>query len=159
MARYDHLRLVRLPAQLERRKTGAGGRPPDRDPAIHSQRLRAELDEAVVIQRQRRRPDAIDPSLILRVQMTGSLLEEQWEQLGLTVLSTDIDRTLVLFSSMDEMTEFRQRLDAYAGGTPAGQKHPPYVGFIATIESIGPIQPRDQSDFGCARKVSTIWRI
>lgn len=144
MARYGHLRLVRLPEQLERRKTGGGGRPPNRDPADHSRRLRAELDEAVAVQRQRRRPDVIDPSLILRVQMTGSLLEEQWEQLGLTVLSSDIDRTLVLFSSADEMTEFRQRLDAYARGAPAGQKYPPYAGFIATIESIGAVEPRDR---------------
>lgn len=144
MARYEHLRLIRLPEQFERRKTGGGGRPPDRDPAGHSRRLRAELDEAVAVQRQRRRPDVIDPSLILRVQMTGSLLEEQWEQLGLTVLTSDIDRTLVLFSSADEMTEFRQRLDAYAGGTPAGQKYPPYAGFIATIESIGAVEPRDR---------------
>ncbi len=144
MARYEHLRLVRLPEQLERRKTGGGGRPPERDPADHSRRLREELDEAVAVQRQRRRPDVIDPSLILRVQMTGSLLEEQWEQLGLTVLSSDIDRTLVLFSSADEMTEFRQRLNAYAGGAPAGQKYPPYVSFIATIESIGVVEPRDR---------------
>ena len=144
MARYDHLRLVRLPERFERRKTGGGGRLPDRDPAGHSQRLREELDEAVAIQQQRRRPDYINPSLILRVQMTGALLEEDWARLGLTVLSSDDDRTLVLFASTDEMAEFRQRLEAYSQGAPEGQKNPAYAAFVATIETIGAVEPRDR---------------
>ena len=143
MARYDHLRLVRLPAQLERRKTG-GGRPPVRDPAGHSQRLRTELDQAVAVQQSRRRPDYINPSLILRVQMTGALLEEDWERLGLIVLSSDADRSLVLFSSTDDMAEFRQRLDAYSRGAPVGQRNPAYATFVSGIESIGAVEPRDR---------------
>ncbi len=144
MARYDHLRLVRLPEQLERRKTGGGGPPQDRDPAQHSQRLRTELDEAVAVQQRRRRPDYINPSLILRVQMTGALLEQDWERLGLTVLSSDADRTLVLFSSTDDMAEFRQRLDAYSRGALDGQRNPAYAAFISTIENIGAVEPRDR---------------
>jgi hypothetical protein len=144
MTRYDHLRLVRLPERLERRKTGGGGRPPDRDPARHSERLRTELDEAVAIQQQRRQPDYVNPSLILRVQMTGALLEEEWERVGLTVLSSDADRTLVLFASTDDMVEFRQRLDAYSQGAPEGKKNPAYAAFVATIAAIGAVEPRDR---------------
>lgn len=144
MARYDHLRLVRLPERLERRKTGGGGRLPDRDPARHTERLRAELDEAVATQQQRRHPDYVNPSLILRVQMTGALLEEEWERVGLTVLSSDADRTLVLFASTDDMVEFRQRLDAYSQGAPEGKKNPAYAAFVATIAAIGAVEPRDR---------------
>jgi hypothetical protein len=107
MPRYDHLQLVRLPELLERRKHGGGGRPPPRDHAAHSTKLRTELDAAVQTQQRRRKPEFVDPSLILRVQMTGALLEEQWEQLGLTVLSSDVDRTLVLFASTEDMRDFR----------------------------------------------------
>lgn len=144
MPRYDHLQLVRLPQRFERRRHGGGGPPPPREPVIHSTKLRTELDVAVDIQQRRRPPEFVDPSLILRVQMTGALLEDQWEQLGLTVLSSDADRTLVLFSSADDMQDFRARLDAYQGGPPAGQINAPYNGFVGTIETIGAIEPRDR---------------
>lgn len=144
VARYDHLELVRLPEQFERRKHGGGGPPPTRDRDQHSTKLRDELDAATQAQRGRRKPEFVDPSLILRVQMTGALLEEDWERLGLTVLSSDADRTLVLFSSNEDMQDFRARLDAYQRGAPPGQKHAPYNSFVAGIERIGSVEPRDR---------------
>ncbi|WP_396594836.1 S8 family peptidase [Brevundimonas sp. R86498] len=143
MARYDHLRLVRLPEQLERRKTG-GGQAPVRDAPVHGARIRSELDAVIETQKRRRRPDAINPSLILRVQMSGPLLEQEWEKVGLTVLSTDPDRTLVLFSTTDDLTEFRERLEAFSLGVPEGQKGPSFAAFIGGIETIGDVEPRDR---------------
>ncbi|MBW8857606.1 MAG: hypothetical protein JF604_25510, partial [Bradyrhizobium sp.] len=144
MARYDHLELVRLPEQFERRKHGGGGPPPARDRDQHTTKLRDELDATTQEQRGRRKPEFVDPSLILRVQMTGTLLEEEWERLGLTVLSSDVDRTLVLLTSSEGMQDFRARLDAYQSGPPLGQKHAPYINFISGIESIGSVEPRDR---------------
>lgn len=144
MARYEHLRLVRLPEVMERRKRGGGGPGPERDPAAHSGRLRAELDEAVEEQRRRRRPEFVEPSLILRVRMSGAILEADWERLGLTLLSSDEDRTLILFSSNEDMRDFRERLAAYARGTPEGQRAPSYAGFVGGIETIGAVEPRDR---------------
>ncbi|MDQ2644660.1 MAG: S8 family peptidase [Myxococcota bacterium] len=144
MARYEHLRLVRLPGRLERRKPSFGGAAPKRERQEHSTRLQAELDAAIAAQQQRRRPKFITPSLILRVQMEKVLLEEHWEKLGLTVLSSDPDRTLVLFSSSDEMRELRERFEAYAGEIREGQKNAPYSGFVPFIESIGTVEPRDR---------------
>ncbi len=144
MARYDHLRLVRLPEQMERRRRPGGGRTPVRDPGGHSRRLEFELDTTVAEQQRRRRPEFVDPSLILRVRMEGMTLEEDWERLGLTVLASDEDKTLILFASSDELREFRERLAAYAGGAPRGQAAPPYAGFIGRIEEIGSLGPRDR---------------
>ncbi len=64
--------------------------------------------------------------------------------MGLTVLSSDADRTLVLFASNEDMQDFRARLDAYQRGAPPGQKHAPYNNFVAGIESIGSVEPRDR---------------
>jgi hypothetical protein len=133
--------VVRLPEQFEWRKHGGGGPPPARDRAEHSTRLR---EEATVLQQRRRKPEFVDPSLILRVQITGALLEADWEHLGLTVLSSDADRTLVLFASNDEMQEFRARLDAYHAGAPPGQQNAPYNTFIGSIDRIGSVEPRDR---------------
>ncbi|TAX28870.1 S8 family peptidase [Rhizobium leguminosarum] len=144
MARYDHLQLVRLPERLPRRKTGGGGPPPTRNPGGHSQRLSQELDAAVTVQQRRRRVDAIDPALILRVHMSGSLLEEEWNKVGLTLLSSDEDRSLVLFSSSDELAEFRRKIAAFGAGAPAGQINPSFASFIANIETIAEVAPRDR---------------
>lgn len=144
MPRYDHLQLVRLPERFERRRQGGGRAVVRGDPAGHSRRLGGELDAAVQAQQRRRPPDFVDPSLILRVQMTGALLEDDWNQLGLTVLSSDDDRTLVLFSSNADMAAFRDRLAAFARGTPDGRQGPAYAAFVGGIEAIGAVEPRDR---------------
>ncbi|WP_245284829.1 S8 family peptidase [Bradyrhizobium sp. th.b2] len=59
-------------------------------------------------------------------------------------MSSDADRTLVLFASNEDMQDFRARLDAYQRGAPPGQKHAPYNNFVAGIESIGSVEPRDR---------------
>lgn len=143
MARYEHLQLVRLPERFERRRHG-GGRAPTRDVATHSARIGAELTAAIQAQQRRRRPEFVNPSLILRVRMSGALLEEDWNQLGLTVLSSDEDRTLVLFASTDDMTQFQERLAAYSRGAPVGQRHPSYNAFIGGIDEIGTVEPGDR---------------
>lgn len=76
--------------------------------------------------------------------MTGALLEQDWNQVGLTVLSSDEDRTLVLFSSSEEMADFRARLAAYGRGAQPGRAAPAYNAFVAGIQSIAAIAPRDR---------------
>lgn len=143
MARYDHLELVRLPEQLERRKGPGFGRPSTKEPGAHSRALSSQLNETVEVQRGRRPPAFVDPSLILRVRMTANLHEPEWEQLGLTVVSNDADRTLVLFSTRDDLTAFQDKIAAYGRGPPAGKKGPRFA-WLAGIESIGNVEPRDR---------------
>jgi subtilisin family serine protease len=144
MPYYDHLQLVRLPERLERRRQGGGHAPVRDDPGSHCRKLHAELDTAVAEQRRRRPPQFVDPSLILRVRMSGMTLEEEWANLGLTLLASDEDKTLILFSSSDDLQGFRERLDAYARGTPPGQAAPSYNNFIGRIEQIGAVEPHDR---------------
>src|SRR5690606_130002 len=103
-----------------------------------------ELNRAVAEQRRRRQPDYVNPAFILRVQMSGPLMEENWEQLGLTLLSSDEDKTLILFSNADDMAEFRQRLAAYSQGPRVNRKNAPYAWFLNHIETIGAVGPRDR---------------
>lgn len=144
MAQYEHLRLVRLPELFERRRRGGGGPLPPRDPRIHSARLTVELDDAIAAQRTHRRPEFVDPALILRIRMVGALQEAAWEGLGLTVLSSDADRSLVLFADHDDLHDFRLRLGAYAQDVPAGQVNPAYASFVANIDSIGGVESSDR---------------
>ncbi|WP_271951018.1 S8 family peptidase [Ruegeria faecimaris] len=106
--------------------------------------MRTEVDDAVQTQRQQRPPEFVDPSLILKVEMTGMSMEDDWEGVGLRLLSSDDDNTLVLFSSNEELTDFRRKLAAYEGPKPAGQVNRSFAGFIDRIESVSTLEPKDR---------------
>lgn len=145
MARYEHLKLTRLPERMERRKRpGFGSDVPARNRAEHSGKIRDELNAAIETQRRRRKPELVDPSLILRVEMSGASMEEDWERLGLTIVSSNADRSLILFSSREEMEQLRNRLNEYEGEIPPGQKNARYQTFINSIENVGEVEPKDR---------------
>lgn len=128
---------------MERRKTGFPSPTPPRIDGYGGQ-VRRQVEEAVRTQQENRPPQFVDPSLILRVRMHGMLLEEEWETLGLTLLSSDEDRNLVLFSSEGDLSAFLQRLDAYDGPVPDGQRGRRYEGFVTRIEDVSTLAPRDR---------------
>lgn len=147
MNHYEHLQLVRLPQRFERRKRKGGVPTIKRDldgRRRHSTLVETQLNNAIAIQRDRRKPQFVDPSLILRVRMTGGIQENEWERLGLSLLSSDPDKTLVLFSSDEDLNDFRMKLHAYASEVPPGQKSARFENFIGSIESIGAIEPKDR---------------
>ena len=76
--------------------------------------------------------------------MNAALLEDEWNKVGLTVLSSDEDRTMVLFASSDELDEFRTKLEAYGRGVQPGRQNPAYASFIANIDSFSEVSPRDR---------------
>ncbi|WP_311136201.1 MULTISPECIES: S8 family peptidase [Pseudooceanicola] len=143
MPRHQHLPLLRLPETMERRKNGFPGPTPSRDGG-YGGRVRRQVEEAVRTQQESRPLQFVDPSLILRVQMQGMLLEADWEALGLTLLSSDEDRNIVLFSSEGDLSAFLQRLEAYDGPVPEGQRGRRYEGFVTRIENVGTLTPRDR---------------
>lgn len=143
MPRHQHLPLIRLPNILERRKTGRPPPPPHRANG-YGARVRQQVEAAVHTQRQNRPAQFVDPSLILRVRMQGMLLENDWEALGLTLLSSDEDRNIVLFSSTGDLSAFLLRLEAYDGAVPEGQQGRRYDGFVTRIEEVGSLTPRDR---------------
>lgn len=127
MAEYEHLRLVKIPQQLERRKKPGYGSAPKRNSqerTTHGTSLIHQIDSTVAYVRSKRIPGNIDPSLIMKVKYEGSAADEDWIRLGLQVLSHDDDKTLVLFSSNDSLADLKDRINAYSGPIPAKQKNP-----------------------------------
>ena len=128
---------------LARRKTGRPGPKPTRGGG-HGTVVRTEVDDAVQTQRQQRPPEFVDPSLILKVEMIGMSMEDDWEGVGLRLLSSDDDNTIILFSSSEELTDFRRKLAAYEGPKPAGQANRSFASFIDRIESVSTLEPKDR---------------
>jgi len=145
MPNLPHLILPRAEFNLPRKKTGFG-RPPERAHGSHGQALENELDVVLAEFRSRGRPAGIDPSLILRVQLNpqAGVDEEAWERNGLALLSVDEKKTLVLFSSDTELSDFRRRLVEYQQGPPPHQKGAPHNQMFASIDQIDGIRPEDR---------------
>ena len=76
--------------------------------------------------------------------MHGLAMESDWEALGLTLLATDSDNNIVLFSSSDDLRDFRSRLEAYDGPIPDGQAGRKFEGFVNRIGDIRTLEPRDR---------------
>ncbi|MER3355923.1 MAG: S8 family peptidase [Hoeflea sp. D1-CHI-28] len=144
MAQLDHLQLIRARVPIARRKTGGGGAPPGRGGG-HGGALQAETRTAVAEQQAAKPAAFVDPSLLLRVQVDGHIAESEWERLGLSVVSSDADRTVLLFSSTGDLTEFMDRLGKFdAPPVNPDQKNPNYAGLVGRIDEIGGLAPRDR---------------
>lgn len=146
MPDLPHLILPRAEYDLPRKKTGFG-RPPEREHSEHGEVLRGQVETVLRGYQRRQRPSGIDPSLILRVQLNpkAAVDEDTWERCGLNLLSVDENKTLVLFSSDAEMSDFRRRLSEYEGGPiRPGQKSAPHTQVFASIDEIGEVRPQDR---------------
>ncbi|WP_322516970.1 S8 family peptidase [Rhodopseudomonas palustris] len=143
MATYEHLSLQRLVGEMDRRKHGFG-KPSGREPSAHGAKIQAEVIDAVDRHKARPKIGDIDPALILKVVTTGIVSEEDWARLDLTVLAIEPDRTIILFADDSELTAFKQKVEAYNGEKPEGQKGQPHAGLIEAIESVGDLAAEDR---------------
>lgn len=143
MPRYEHLPLRRLEGALERRKHGFGRVTP-RDAPSHGQAIQREIETVVSARKRKPKIADIDPALILRVRLSGHIPEDIWEDLGLSVLASDADKTLILFASDNELQEFRRRVAAYQQIPPVGQVRPSYAQIISQIETVDEVDPSDR---------------
>jgi len=145
MTKYDHLPLQRIVGELERRKhsnPAAGG--PPRDWKSHGKGVQEQIEAVVETNIGRPAIGDIDPALILKVKTAGLVTEDVWARLGLSVLGSDPDETLVLFADDSELQEFRMRVTAYQGEIPKGQKSHQYASLVDAIESVSEISPADR---------------
>lgn len=143
MAEHVHLSLKRLEGELERRKHPFPGTE-KRSPSEHGPKIRGEVGQVLDAHGDLPTIDGIDPSLILRIEMSGLVDEATWKRLGLHVLAEEPDKTLLLFATDRELGEFRSRIEAYLADPPPGQKGHQYAGLIEAIERVGLAGPEDR---------------
>ena len=143
MAVYDHLPLRRLEGALERRQHGFGKVVP-RDAKQHGEGLKQTIDAIITTQKGKAPIANIYPALILKIQTTGGIGEDVWQALGMTLLSDEDNKSVVLFASDTELTEFKRRVKEYRKDPPPGQKNPAYAGLVGAIESVAELAPEDR---------------
>ena len=143
MAVYDHLPLKRLEGVLERRTHGFG-LAPFREAKQHGARIQKDIDDTVSSFNALPAIDGIDPSLILKVSVAGNIDEDEWRKVDLTVLSVDGDKSVILFANDKSLQDFRNKVEAYQGELPLGQKAPQFAGLVAAIEAVSLLTASDR---------------
>lgn len=139
----EHLPLLRMPRVEPRRKHGFG-RPPERDHRAHGARIAEEVEETIAAARARAAIAGIDPKLILKVELTRAVDEDEWRRAGLHVLAQNPGNILVLFSDSFELDAFRERVERFTAGPVKGRENPPHTSLIAPIERVGELDPKDR---------------
>ena len=144
MAQYDHLPL-RSVGELGDRRKSRPGPPTDRKHAKHAKKITNEV-QAVVdkFTTLPTPPDRIDPTLIIKVELTRQLPPEVWDAVDLRTISQIENEAVILFSSDTELTEFRRRIKEYSGPKPSNQANHSYAGLINEIESISDLTAQDR---------------
>jgi hypothetical protein len=146
MPNLPHIILPRAEGEAPRRRHGFP-RTPVRDYRQHGPQLQQQLDDVLQAFQARAPLADLNPSLILKIRLNRDAVVEErnWEAYGLTLLSVDRDKTLVLFSSDEQLREFRRRLQDYQGGpVAANRQNAPFASIFASIDNIGDVQPADR---------------
>jgi hypothetical protein len=143
MAEYDHLPLKRLEGVLERRTHGFG-RAPVRDAKQHGARVQKDIEDTVSAFTALPAVQGIDPSLILKVSVIANIDEDEWRRVGLTILSVEGDKSVILFADDKSLQDFRHKVEAYQSDLPLGQKNPQFASLVASIESVSLLTALDR---------------
>jgi hypothetical protein len=98
MPELPHLILPRAEIELERRKRRGFGTSTPREHAQHSERITRAVEETLE-SHARLSTTIVDPKLIVRVQVSHAVPEDQWTRAGLAVLGHDGADSVILFSS------------------------------------------------------------
>lgn len=144
MATYTHLPLNRVEGELQRRKNGGFPGGVQRKPAEHGAQIKEEISSMQKEFDSLPAVGGVDPSLILKIKVAGIVSDDDWQKLGLSILSIDGDKTTVLFADDKSLASFHQKVDAYRGKIPEGQKGAPYAQLIGAIEEVSLVQPLDR---------------
>lgn len=139
----DHLPLWRLTREEPRRKHGFGSAP-QRNFSSHGSRITREIEAATLTARARPSLPGVDPKLILKIELSNAVDENEWRKAGLHVLAQNPGNILVLFAESFELETFRARVAAFTSGPAGGRANPPYNGFVASIERVAEVGPKDR---------------
>jgi hypothetical protein len=129
----QHLSLHRLKEQRPRRKQRFPGFALDPDYFGHARRIGRAVEQVIKAQAARTQIPGIDPELILKVNLSRPVAEDEWRKAGFTVIAQNPGNVFVLFADNRDLKQFREKLEAFQNGPREGAKTPPNAGLIGSI--------------------------
>ncbi|MEH1796054.1 S8 family peptidase, partial [Nostoc sp.] len=140
---FEHLRLPRIiNIELPRRSTGGGfGGKKRTDVSEHGKQLLGQISSLIEPVKQKISPFHLDPKLIFKIKLSEkhSFSDSLVTQIGLNVLAREPNKAIVVFSSDNELAEFKKRLENYSQ-----IKDGPKYEHLGAIDELVPLEPEDR---------------
>ncbi|MBE8989398.1 S8 family peptidase [Nostoc sp. LEGE 12450] len=140
---FEHLRLPRIiNIELPRRATGGGfGGTKRTDVSEHGKQLLGQISSLIKPVKQKISPFRLDPKLIFKIKIADkhSFSDNLVTQIGLNILAREPNKAIVVFSSDNELTEFKKRLESYSR-IKDGHKYE----YLGAIDELVPLEPEDR---------------
>jgi hypothetical protein len=145
VSQFEHLELPRTSIELPRRARGGGGfGSRRRDRGSHGRQLLDQISGLTQRSQQKISPFCLNPKLIFKIKLSpdGTLQESALSPLGLTLLAQEpkVNKAIVVFTSDEELTQFRSRLEAYSGISDSKYEY----GHLDAIEALVSLEPSDR---------------
>ena len=142
-SQFEHLPLPKTDIQLPRRKKQGFGGSNRGDRGTHGKNLLTQLTALSQRPKQKTSAFRLDPKLIFKIKLTKEALfpEDNLETMGLTLLGKEprANKAIVVFSSDQELLEFRNRLENYSGIRTEFQ-----YDYFDAVEALVPLEPEDR---------------
>ncbi|NJO51648.1 MAG: S8 family peptidase [Leptolyngbyaceae cyanobacterium RM2_2_4] len=144
-SQFEHLELPRTSIELPRRGRGGGGFGSRRsDRGSHGRQLLDQISGLTQRSQQKTSPFRLNPKLIFKIKLSsdGTLQESALSPLGLTLLAQEpkANKAIVVFTSDEELTQFRSRLEVYSGISNSEYEY----GHLDAIEALVSLEPSDR---------------
>jgi hypothetical protein len=144
MPAYDHLPLLRYTRDEPRRKKPGFSYAVARNPVLHGAKLQKELGDVITAAAAAPRIEGLDPSLILKIELTGPIDEDAWRREGFQVVAQNPGNIYVLFATDAEIKDFRAKLAKFQKGAAATAKNAPYTSLFGPVERALSLSPEDR---------------
>jgi hypothetical protein len=141
---FEHLELPRINIPLPRRsKRGFGGEKRS-ERQSHGSQLLTQVGSLINRPPRELTPFGINPKLIFKIKLSKkySLDEKNLPSLDLNLLAKEPkqNQAIVVFSSDNELTQFREKLKSYSGLSDSNYEY----GYLDGIEEIVPLEAEDR---------------
>ena len=142
----------------QRRATGSRyGRSPKHDDAASHGSNVAEQARAITIQHIGRKPVfGVDPRLVFVFEFYTQVDTDELRRAGLLLLDGSNRHAVVAFADDPQMAAFHERLEAYSGPIPDGQKGASFQAFFDSIVSIRALRAEDRISRSCVAYVAAL---
>ncbi|WP_256874505.1 hypothetical protein [Nostoc sp. C057] len=141
-SQFEHLKLPRIiNIELPRRSTGGFSGTKRTNVSEHGKELLGQISTLIEPVKQKTSPFRLDPKLIFKIKVAEnySFSDNLVTQTGLNVLAREPNKAIVVFSSDNELTEFKKRLESYSQ-----IKDGPKYEYLGAIDELVPLEPQDR---------------
>jgi len=141
VSKFEHLKLPRINIELPRRSNPGLGGNKRHNISEHSKHLLGQISILTEPVKEKTNPFRFDPKLIFKLKMAkqGYISDDLVTLTGLNCLAREPNKAIVVFSSDNELTEFKKRLENYS----QIEDGPKYE-YLGAIDDVVPLEREDR---------------